>query len=98
MANLVSFGLIIVHHLILIIKNDFLVWGKGPTDDINGSINSNSIGAVKKNNSINFSKAKTTFYLILHYNGDSNYFFVDRKKIICSKQIIKSRHFKSVLS
>ena len=81
MANLVSFGLIIVHHLILIIKNDFLVWGKGPTDDINGSINSNSIGAVKKNNSINFSKAKTTFCLILHYNGDSNYFFVDRKKL-----------------
>ena len=38
-------------------KNNLLVLGEGPTDDINGSI-----GAADKKLSINFSKAKTSFF------------------------------------
>ena len=30
--------------------------------------------------SINFSKAKTKFYLSLYYNGDSTYLFVNKNK------------------
>ena len=41
-------------------KNYFLVLSKGPTDDINGSVDT-----AEKNFSIN-SKAKTKFGLILH--------------------------------
>ena len=42
-------------------NNNFLVLGKEPTDDINGSI-----GTADKNFNINFSKAKTKFCLSLH--------------------------------
>ena len=39
---------------------------------------------------INSSKAKTKFYLSLHYNGDDNSFlFVNGKKSMSLKQIIK---------
>ena len=62
--------------------------GKGPTDDINGSI-----GAAEKKCSINFSKTKTKFCLSLHYNGDNSYFFVNRKKSITLKQTRKMSTF-----
>ena len=48
--------------------------GKGPTDDINGSI-----GAAEKTFSINFRKTKTKLCLILHYNDANSYLFVNRK-------------------
>ena len=57
-------------------KNDILVLGEGPTDDISGSI-----GASNKKFSINFSKAKAKFCLSLHYNGNNSYLFVNRKKM-----------------
>ena len=43
----------------------------------------------KKNFSIHLSKTKTKLCLSLHYNGDSSYLFVNRKKSISSKPIIK---------
>ena len=69
-----SFGndfqvLIIVYHLVLIIKkNNFLVLGKGPTQEIN-----DSTGAAEKE----ISKVNTKFCLSLHYNGDEGYFYVN---------------------
>ena len=53
--------LIIVHHLILITKNDFLILGDGPTFGINGSF-----GASEKTIGINFSKETAKFSLTLH--------------------------------
>ena len=49
--------------------------GEGDTFDISGSF-----GGPEKKSSINFSKAKTKFFLICHYNGDNNYLFVNEKK------------------
>ena len=57
-------------------KNNFLVLGEGPTDDIN-----DSIGAAEKKFSINFSKAKTKLCLSLHYNRDNSYLFVNGKRL-----------------
>ena len=54
-------------------KNNFLVLGEGPTDDINGTI-----GTAQKKTGINFSKKKEK---ILLYNDDNSYFFVNRKKV-----------------
>ena len=54
--------------------------GEGPTDDTDGNI-----GAAQKMFSINFSKAKTLFYLSLHYNGDNSYLFVNGKRSISLK-------------
>ena len=57
--------LTILHHLTLIIKkNNFLVLGEGPIEGIN-----DSDGAANQIFNIKFSKAKTKFYLNLHYNG-----------------------------
>ena len=62
--------LIIVYHLVLIIKkNNFLVLGKGPTQEIN-----DSTGAAEKE----ISKVNTKFCLSLHYNGDEGYFYVNK--------------------
>ena len=36
----------------------------------------------KKKFNINFTKAKTKFCLILHYNGDNSYLFVNGKEIL----------------
>ena len=36
---------------------------------------------LQKNIGINFSTARTKFCLILHYNGDNSYLFVNRKEI-----------------
>ena len=51
-------------------KNIFLVLGEEPTDGI-----IDSIGTAEKKFSINFTKAKTKFYLSLHYNGCKSFFF-----------------------
>ena len=53
-------------------KNNFLVLGEGPTDDINGTI-----GTAEKKIGINFIKKKEK---ILLYN-DNSYLFVNRKKV-----------------
>ena len=54
-------------------KNNFLVLGEGPTDDINGTI-----GTAEKKIGINFIKKKEK---ILLYNDDNSYLFVNRKKV-----------------
>ena len=50
--------------------------GEGPPDDINGTV-----GTAKKKFSINYSRAKTKFWLSLHYNGGNSYLFVNGKEI-----------------
>ena len=62
-------------------KNNFLVLGEGNTFGTNGSF-----GAPEKKFSTNFTKAKTKFYLSVHYNHDSSYL---GKKSTSLKQIIK---------
>ena len=57
-------------------KNNFLVLGEGPTEDIN-----DSMGPEERTFSINFSKTKTKFCLSLHYNGGNSYLFVNGKEI-----------------
>ena len=46
-----------------------------------------------KKNDINFSKSKTKFCLIFHYNGDNIYLFVNRKEIYKFKASNKSVNF-----
>ena len=55
-------------------RNNILVLGKGPTNDIN-----DSVGAAEKNFRIDFGKANTKFCLSLHYNGDNSDLFVNGK-------------------
>ena len=57
-------------------KNNFLVQDEGLTFGINGSF-----GSSEKKFSINFSKANREFCLILHYNVDNSYLFVNAKEI-----------------
>ena len=57
-------------------KNNFLVLGEGLAYVINRTLVSPG-----KMFGINFSKADTKFCLILHYNGDNSYWFVDGKEI-----------------
>ena len=57
-------------------KNNFLVLGEIPTDDINSRF-----GTPEQKFITNFSKAKTKFYLSLQYNGDNSYVPVNRKKV-----------------
>ena len=71
-------------------KNNFLVLGKLPTDDIN-----ESIGGAEKKFSINFSKAKTEFCLSLHYNYDKCYLFVTTKEIYKFKSDNKNVNFQT---
>ena len=53
------------------------------------------VGAAGQMFGINSSKAKTKFYLSLHYNGDDNsYLFVNGKKSVSLKQIIKLQTLK----
>ena len=61
-------------------KNYFLVLGKGPTDEINDSVD-----AAEKKSRINFIKPKTKFCSSLHYNGDMSV----GEKSISLKSIIK---------
>ena len=62
-------------------KNNFLVLGEGNTCGTN-----ESFGAPEKKFRNNFTKAKTKFYLSVHYNHDSSYL---GKKSTSLKQIIK---------
>ena len=57
------------------LKNDFLILVEGDTFGINGSF-----GAPEKKFNINFSKAKTKFWLSLHYNVDKSYFLICKWK------------------
>ena len=69
--------LIIVHHLILIIKKNFLLLGDGSTDGFN-----DSTGAAEKTFRINFiSKAKAKFCFSLQYGGDESYLYVNKTEI-----------------
>ena len=43
----------------------------------------------KKNVNISFSKAKTKSCLSLHYNSDNSYLFVNGKKYVSLKFVIK---------
>ena len=69
-------------------KINFLVLGEGPTYGINGSF-----ASPEETFSINFSKAKTNFYLSLHYNGNNSYFFVNGKQISKFKTDYKNVNF-----
>ena len=69
-------------------KNNFLLLGEGPTDDINGSVDSS-----EKNFSIKFSKAKKNVCFGLHYNTDSIYSLVFREKIKSLNPKIKMPNF-----
>ena len=81
--------IIIVHHLILIIlKNDFLILGEGDAFGIDGSF-----GAPEKKINITFSKTKTKFCLILHYNSDN--LFVNGKEIYKFKATDKNDNSRS---
>ena len=62
--------------------------GEGPPDDINGTV-----GTAKKKFSINYSRAKTKFWLSLHYNGGNSYLFVNGKEIFKFKANNKNVNF-----
>ena len=72
-------------------KNDFLVLDEGDTFGINGNICTQ-----ERKFSINFSKARTTFCLSLHFNGDNSYWCVNGKKSISLKQMIKMSTFQII--
>ena len=55
----------------MIIKNDLLVLGKGPTQGLEHTLNA------EKMYSINFTVTKKKFSLSLHYNGANSYLFVN---------------------
>ena len=62
--------------------------GEGDTFGITGSF-----VAPEKWFSINFSKAKGTFCLSLHYNADNSYLFVNGKEILKFKVDNKNVYF-----
>ena len=62
--------------LILIIKKDILVLGKGPTQGWEHTL------TAEKMYSVNFTVTGTVFCLILHYNGANSYLFVNGKEIV----------------
>ena len=70
-------------------KNNFLVLGEGDTFGIN-----ENVGAPGKKFNINFSKENTKLCMNLHYNGDNSYLFVNRKKSINLKLILKILTFR----
>ena len=57
-------------------KKDILVLGRGPTQGLESTL------TAEKMYSINFTVAKKTFYLSLHYNGGNSYLFVNGTEII----------------
>ena len=73
-------------------KNYFLVLGEEVTDDINAIV-----GTAEKKFNINFSKAKTKFSLILHYNVDNSYLFLNGKEICKYKAKNKNVNFTTQL-
>ena len=62
--------------LILIIKKDILVLGKGPTQGLENAL------TAEKMYPINFTVTKKKFCLSLHYNGENSYLFVNGKEIV----------------
>ena len=81
--------LIIVLHLILTIARiTFLILDEDPTLGINGSF-----GSPEKKICINFTKFNTKFCLILHYNADNSYLFVNGKEIVKFKADNSSVNF-----
>ena len=66
-------------------KDNFLVLYEEPTCD--------SVGTSEQNFSIKFTKAKTKFCLSLHLNGHNSYSFVNRKKSMNLKLIMKIEIF-----
>ena len=61
--------------LILIIKKDILVLGKGPTQGLEDTL------TAEKMYSINFTEKNKKLCLSLHYNGTNSYLFVNGKEI-----------------
>ena len=59
----------------MIIKNDILVLGIGPTQGLEHTL------TAEKMYSINFTVAKKKFCLSLHYNGANSYLFVNGTEI-----------------
>ena len=57
-------------------KNNFLILGEGPTYVINGGF-----GSLTKTCNIYFTKTNTKFCLVLHYNADNSFLFVNGKEI-----------------
>ena len=53
-----------------IVENNFLILGRGQTNDI-----SDSVGVPEKEFSTNFTKFNAKVYLSLHYNGDESCLF-----------------------
>ena len=65
------------HQCILIIKkNFFLIFGKGPTQVLD-----DTTLTVEAQYSINFSKSNERFCLTLHYNGSNSLLFVNATKM-----------------
>ena len=64
------------------------ILGEGETFGINGSF-----GVSGKKFSTNLSKGKTKISLNLHYHCDNSYLFVNGKKSVTEKQIIKMPTF-----
>ena len=56
-------------------KKDILIFGKGPLQGLGHTL------TAEKMYSINFTEHNNKFCLSLHYNGASNYLFVNGKKI-----------------
>ena len=69
-------------------KNSFLVLGEGPANGFN-----DSVGTPEKKFRTNFTKGKKKFGLRLHQEGDSNYLFINGKKICTFKADNKNVNF-----
>ena len=59
----------------VIVRKKFLVINERRTDDVN-----DSVGTAEKKFSINLNKSKTKFCLSLHYNGNSSYLLIEKKR------------------
>ena len=76
-------------------KNKILILDECPISDIKGSF-----GSAERKFSINFTKANTKFWLILHYYGDNSYLFVNGKetyKIKAAVVVVKMFFSNSIL-
>ena len=58
-------------------KNNFLVMGERPTDDINGNV-----GTAEREIGINFAKAD----LSLYYNSDESYLYMNKGRVMACLQ------------
>ena len=62
--------------LLILIKKDILVLGKGPTQGLEHTL------TAEKMYPINFTVTKKKFWLSWHYNGANSYLFVNGKTIV----------------